>query len=401
MKNLIKGLKKSGTYSITMLKDAMSFLSLSLSPFRVMFRNGREVLVKEHKHCAERSNLHSSLIAIQNWQWFSYSTSCITIIFLFSITSCFKEKPLAPKKNDSTDKRVVIPMTSSYEDMYYFSLQTGQVVQKTNPAIYDLMFDNNANSLNIWLNGSKLMMAKRTNTTDFEKVKYSDTLSNDGWLLDKPTYQSDSNAIGKWWNENGNVTSRNEVYLIKLGKDILGNPLGYRKIQVVDYSLNTYKIRFAYPDGSDEHTALVTKDNLHCYSYLSFDNGGKLVDAEPAKDTWDLVFTRYSYVFYDPYYLPYIVVGALSNPQTVECYVDSTVSFENTLLPDLKTQNFAATRDVIGYDWKLYDFTEYKALPYRIYFVRTKDQRFYKLRFLDFYNESYERGFPTFEFEEL
>jgi len=94
-------------------------------------------------------------------------------------------------------------------------------------------------------------------------------------------------------------------------------------------------------------------------------------------------------------------VGALSNPQTVECYVDSTASFENTLLTDLKTDKFTSTRDVIGYDWKLYDFTEYKTLPYKIYFVRTKDQRFYKLRFLDFYSENYERGFPTFEFEEL
>lgn len=379
-----------------LLKGAVSFIS----DFKIYLAKGFDKLSLTTSTRAVTHSLSKGCFSLRSTLT-SHRSPLLIIIFLFSITSCFKEKPLSPKKNGNTDKRVVIPMTSSYEDMFYFSLQTGQVVQRTNPAAYDLMFDNDANGLNIWLNGSKLMMAKRMNTTDFEKVKYLDTLSNDGWLLDKPTYQSDSNAIGKWWNDNGGIASRNEVYLIKLGRDIFGNPLGYRKIQVIDYSLNTYKIRFAFPDGSDEHTAIVAKDNLHSYRYLSFDGGGKMIDAEPPKDTWDLVFTRYSYIFYDPYYLPYIVVGALSNPQTVECYVDSTANFENTLLADLKTEKFSATRDVIGYDWKLYDFTEYQTLPYKIYFVRTKDQRFYKLRFLDFYNENYEKGFPTFEFEEL
>ncbi len=323
------------------------------------------------------------------------------IFFTFSLSSCFKEKPLKPKNNGNSDKRVVIPMTATYEDMFYFSLQSGQVVKRVNPEVYDLMFDNTASGLNIWLNGSKLMMAKRMNTTDFENVKYADTLSSEGWLLDKPTYQSDSNAIGKWWSDGAGITSKNEVYLIRLGRDIRGNLLGYRKVQITDYSFNTYRVRFAFPDGSDEHTVLVTKDNQHCYRYLSFDNGGKTVEAEPPRDTWDLVFTRYSYVFYEPYYLPYIVVGALSNPVNVESYVDSTVSYDSFVLADLQTSNFSPHRDVIGYEWKIYDFTEYKTLPYKIYFIRTNDGRFYKLRFLDFYNENYERGFPTFEYEEL
>lgn len=329
------------------------------------------------------------------------ATLLFVLPLLFAASSCFKEKPLKPQNNGGTDKRVVIPMTYTYENMYYFSFATGQVVQTVNPATYDLMFDNSATGLNIWLNGSKLMMVKRMAASSFEKVSYNDTLSADGWLLDKPNFDADSNAIGPWWENKGSIESRNEVYLIRLGKDLLGNPLGYRKIQLQNFTANTYKVRFAYPDGSDEHTVLVSKDNTHCYRYLSFNNGGQLVDAEPPKDTWDVVFTRYSYVFYDPYYLPYIVVGALSNPQHVECYVDSTVAYESTNLADLKADKFSTARDAIGYEWKYYDFTEYRTLPTKIYFIRTKDQRNYKLRFLDFYNESYERGYPTFEYEEL
>jgi hypothetical protein len=365
---------------------------------------------KRWKHFSLLSlSVHPSLWnfchSMQTPKLFNFNTTTlafITLLFTLSISSCFKEKPLNPKGNGNSDKRVVIPMTSTYRDMFFFSLQSGQVMKQSNPETYDLMFENTGSKLSIWLNGSKLMMVKRSGKTEFEKVTYNDTLSLYGWLLDKPDFSEDSNAIGKWWSDNsGSITSNKEIYLINLGKDISGNTLGYRKMQIESFAANTFYIRFAFPNGSDEHTFAVQKDGNTCYRYFSFSNGGSIVDIEPPKENWDFVFTRYNYVFYDPYYLPYIVVGALSNPFNTQAYVDSTVNFENTLIGDLKQEKFSEKRDVIGYDWKQYDFTEYKVLPYKIYFIKTQDQRFYKLRFLDFYNEKFERGYPTFEYEEL
>lgn len=329
-------------------------------------------------------------------------TAVVCGIVMFTFSSCFKEKPLTPKGSANSDKHIVVPMTPTYQNMFFFNLQSGQIVKESNPETFDLMFENTDSKIAIWLNGSKLMMAKRTNQTDFSKVTYSDTLSADGWLLDKPDFNLDSNAIGTWWEQNnGSTTSKKEVYLIQLGKDINGNLLGYRKIQIESFAANTYNIRFAFPDGSDEHIFSVSKNGVSCYRYFSFQNGGSLVEIEPAKEAWDIVFTRYSYVFYDPYYLPYIVVGALSNPLQIEAYADSSISYSNSKLSDLKQEYFSPNRDVIGYDWKQYDYTEYKVSPYKIFFIKTRDQRFYKLRFLDFYNEKFERGYPTFEYEEL
>ncbi|OJV28355.1 MAG: hypothetical protein BGO32_05870 [Bacteroidetes bacterium 37-13] len=342
----------------------------------------------------------------KKYEYYSMS-SLITAVFIalffsISLSSCFKEKTLKPKQDGQHDKRIVIPMTPTYKNMYFFSLQSGAVVKESDPALYDLMFDNISGKFSIWLNGSKLMMIKRSGKTEFEKVTYSDTLATEGWLLDKPNYDIDSNAIGKWWSDNnGSIVSQREVYLINLGKDLLGNHLGYRKLQVESFAGNVFNIKFAFPDGSDEHTFSITQNNFTCYRYFSFQNGGELVEIEPAKETWDIVFSRYSYVFYDPYYLPYIVVGGLSNPQRIESYVDSTVSYTDFKLTDLNNNYFSASRDVIGYDWKKYDFTEYKTSPYRIYFFKTAENQFYKLHFLDFYNEKFERGYPTFEYEEL
>lgn len=324
------------------------------------------------------------------------------VIFIFSLSSCFKEKPMKPKSNNNSDRQVVIPMTSTYKNIFFFNLQSGQVIKESDPATYDLMFENAVDKLSIWLNSSKLMQLRRTNTTDFSKVTYNDTLGYDGWILDRSTFSEDSNAIGKWWSEAGDgISSTQEVYLVSLGKDLEGNSLGYRKLKIESFAGNTYNIRFAFPDGSDEHTFSIAKDGATCYRYFSFADGGKLADIEPPKDNWDFVFTRYGYVFFDPYYLPYIVVGALSNPLHIEAYVDSTINFENVKLEDLHIEKFSSYRDVIGYNWKSYDFTEYKALPYRIYFIKTEDGRYYKMRFLDFYNENFERGYPTFEYEEM
>jgi hypothetical protein len=329
-------------------------------------------------------------------------TLFILCIFLMGLSSCFKEKPYQPKDSEHSDKRVVIPMTPTYQNMFFFSLEKGQIVRESNPETFDLMFENTASKLHIWLNGSKLMSVKHTGKTNFDSVTDRDTLTANGWLLDRPDFSEDSNAIGKWWTQNGsNISSNKEVLLIHLGKDITGKALGYRKMQIESYSGNTYYIRFAFPNGEDEHEVAIPKDGATCYRYFSFSNGGKLVDIEPPKESWDLVFTRYAHVFYDPYYLPYVVVGVLHHPLHVEAYVDSTANYESFKLSDIQSERFSAKRDAIGYNWKQYDFNEYKVLPYKIYLIKAHQQRFYKLRFLDFYNEKFERGYPTFGYEEL
>ena len=50
--------------------------------------------------------------------------------------------------------------------------------------------------------------------------------------------------------------------------------------------------------------------------------------------------------------------------------------------------------NVIGYDWKIYDFDTgfYTIDPSATYILSDTEGYFYKLRFIDFYNENGEKG---------
>ena len=57
--------------------------------------------------------------------------------------------------------------------------------------------------------------------------------------------------------------------------------------------------------------------------------------------------------------------------------------------------------DEIGFDWKEYLFgppARYVTYSDRTFLVRDVEGYYYKLRFLDFYNDQGIRGFPTMEY---
>jgi hypothetical protein len=64
---------------------------------------------------------------------------------------------------------------------------------------------------------------------------------------------------------------------------------------------------------------------------------------------------------------------------------------------------FTTRADVIGYEWKDYNFDMgvYTIVPDMNYVIRDRDGYFYKLRFVDFYSDEGVKGFPTFEFVRL
>jgi hypothetical protein len=64
---------------------------------------------------------------------------------------------------------------------------------------------------------------------------------------------------------------------------------------------------------------------------------------------------------------------------------------------------FSSRADVIGYDWKYYNFDAgvYTVVPDMNYVIRDRDGFFYKLRFIDFNNDVGEKGYPKFEFVRL
>jgi len=328
-----------------------------------------------------------------------------TLIFclfvLAMLSSCFKEEKPLLRPPVGAAEVVEIPLTSKYDKQFYFDLFTNQIVKSHSNEIWDLAFDADENGYYIWLNGSKLMQAWNTGSKDFDAIT---SYNNAKWTWDYSDGDLSKNAIGKWGNfSNGSVISKNEVYVIDRGVNKNEVNLGKRKIIFESLQNGTYKIKFAKINGEDVRTLEIPKDNRFNRVYFSFNNDGEIVQVEPEKNTYDLIFTRYTHVFLEFDTLPYLVTGTISNLAGVTVAKDSTLKFEDITLADVNNMTFSNTPDAIGYDWKSFDINQekYEIIAGRYYVVKDIEGNFYKLRFLDFFSSTGERGYPKFEYQAL
>lgn len=147
---------------------------------------------------------------------------------------------------------------------------------------------------------------------------------------------------------------------------------------------DTYELRWANIDGSNQVDASFSPapyaDTKHFIQYSLVTN--EVVEAEPDKDDWDLVFTKYIVkIPAGPVTLDYPVVGVLMKkglsaaevsgiPQTEAVYTDAAAGF-------------VEDADVIGWEWKVNDpVTHQTSLDTNVsYFVKPGENNIYKLYF--------------------
>jgi len=339
----------------------------------------------------------------QNAKFRNLNYCLLSIACCLLLSSCFKEKNLLPPTNQGHGQTAIIEMGPDYPEQFYYSLSSNSVVLHSSRFSYDLMFDAAPDKFNIWLNTAKSVNVIRTGETDLDSVLLSDTLTNNRYY-ELGEFNTDSNAIGKWWTADSSApVSAGQVYLIQLGVDVAGNPFGYVKMKVNNFSGSSYSI--TYSDFiSAPQTVLIPKDGSRNYSYLTFTGGASVVNTvEPAKTDWDLCFTRYTVFFYAPYYIPYQVTGVLHNPSRTLAYMDSTMIFDSVQIGNFENGRLLNRRDAIGYEWKRFSSLSasgtYSINYHYTYFIKS-DDKFYKLRFFDF-EKAGVRGYPTFEYYEL
>ena len=116
-----------------------------------------------------------------------------------------------------------------------------------------------------------------------------------------------------------------------------------------------------------------------------------------------MIFSRYTHIFFEENNLFYLVTGTLSNINGVMVAIDSSKAFSDITMSDVQSLSFSNHIDAIGYNWKSFDLdnTKYEVLPNRNYIIKDVEGNFYKLRFIDFFNEQGERGYPKFEYQLL
>jgi hypothetical protein len=316
------------------------------------------------------------------------------------VSSCFKEDEKVPPHEPGNTLTDTVELTSLYTFQVYYNLSSASAVKINARNLWDLSFDCTPEGWNIRLNTSCFMVAAVLSDQEFGLP--ADT-TGAIWKYDNSGGNKDSTAIGKWFSiTDADTLSDGKVYMINRGLDENGLHRGYKQLRIDSLVNGTYYFQTANYDGSGQQSFQVTKDTALNYVEFSFDHHSV---SEPLKEQWDLLFTQYTTLLFtdegEPY--PYLVTGVLLNPYRVEVASDTLHSFEAISYNQVKDLVFTTRQDRIGYDWKSYDFASgaYTVNIGQVYIIHDTQGFYYKLRFLGFYNEKGDKGYPSFEFQRL
>ncbi|HBH07008.1 MAG TPA: hypothetical protein DDX92_10455 [Flavobacteriales bacterium] len=317
----------------------------------------------------------------------------VIIFLLLTLSNCDREEiPVEPRPpGDAIIGQV--DLRSDYLHQIWFNLSDNQIISTNSKTDWDLSFEITGTEELILLNTAKLMFAARTQEEDILNVM--DTVGLDfDW--DVSSGNTDSLAITDWKNHD-------KIWVIDRGIDELGRHLGFAKVTFNLNSDNSIDIQWAELNGLSWNTTIVVEREGIRRSCFSFETGQQ-IDIEPQSVEWDIVFTQYTFIFDQIEEItPYLVTGVLGNTDRVEAMQVFDKSFEEISRENIDQSRFSKVQDIIGYDWKYYDFdaNSYLIEPNRNFVVRTADGVLYKLHFIDFYNDMGEKGNPQFEIARL
>lgn len=316
--------------------------------------------------------------------------SAVAACSLFQLTSCEKkEQPIVlPPKGEAQPGRV--NMGEQYDNQVFYDFETNSVVQTSANASWDLSFEAGREGYHVWMNGGMSVFILNTHNTDFAGTTALPAgTKTESWGYDDPGGLPDSTAVGKWKNMDG--TSKNEVYIVKL------NDNDFRKMTLLSVDDTKYTVKVARLNEKEGQTITLQKDDDYNFIYYSFATG--VVKPEPPKKTWDVVFTRYRYIYRDMDNYLYYLNGVLLNPYNTVAAADSISSFSSITTSTAVAAPKTTIRDVVGFDWKVYNFStsRYEIVAKKNYIIQTRNGQIYKFRFLDFYSPSGIKGSPSFE----
>ncbi len=318
----------------------------------------------------------------------------VLLASLALIFSCDKgEMPIDPHSSGDVETSM-LEVGSNYGNQLFYNLETNSVISSNMKLEWDLGFLTSEDEWHVLLNsarGGSVWRINEDEDLDFEGIpKLEDAV----WQYDSPDGALDSTAIDDY-------RLNNEFFVIDRGYSPNGDHTGYMKLKIDSVNSSGYFIRTADLEHDDEQSTFIEKDinlNQVCYSF----DVNSTVEIEPISSNWDLLFTQYTNIFYDPF-TPYLVVGVLSNTQHTLVSVDSEKSFDEITYDDAISYSYSSKLDAIGFDWKYYDFDAgaYLVNPNINYIIKDLNEQYFKLHFIDFYNEMGEKGFPSFEVQML
>ncbi len=306
---------------------------------------------------------------------------------LFS--SCLKDELPVPARPTGEVVTGQACLGSDYGDQLWYDISTNSVVSTNSKMDWDLAFECGVDGWRVRLNTSRFMRALATSSTDITQPLDTNGFGTQ-WRVDHNTGSPDSTAIDDWRIDE-------PVYALELGFSEIGLPMGVRQVRVTSVDASGYTFEIAQMNGSNVQSFTIAKDPSRSYVHFKI-SSGQPVTIAPPKGSYDLVFTQYTYQFYEPP-TAYLVTGAVNAFSGMRVAEVVNADFDAVNLSDTLTHPFSKDDDAIGYEWKEYDFDlgVYVMHPERVFIVHDAEGSFHKIHFIDFYNDQGERGCPTFE----
>lgn len=312
------------------------------------------------------------------------------ILLALSIASCKPEEIPLPPHQEGALSSVEIKLGSDYSNQLYFNLEESVIIRQNVKDEWDLGLENGENGWHILLNSALYNSVAYVHSSNIDITLDYDTLD---FKYDNESGNLDSTAFGDYRSTLG-------FFVVNMGNTTSGSSRGFCRMRITQVTSTDYTIEIASsPFGKDGIFIIPKEDNTNFTTWSLSE--GKAVDIEPNKEDWDLWFTGYTFIFHDPP-LPYSVTGALLNPAgTTAIEVDS--KWEDVNWDYAQSLNYSSERDIIGYDWKEYNFDTglYEVDASRIFVIHSVSGKYFKLRFIDFYDEFGEKGNLQFELVEL
>jgi len=277
-------------------------------------------------------------------------------------------------------------MGQGYANDVWYSFENG-VVASAERNTWDIGFYTNTWSAGVIINdgiGTELVTYGNGDTSSWNAI---DTTGMAGW---KRLYNSDTiwedgafnrNALGHpdygWgiYNMVSHDVVGDSIYIVKLANG------SYKKLWIErkNSTNNTFYFTVANLDGTNQFSETLDvspyEEKLFVYYNLSI---GMVIDREPAKDSWDLMFSRYMGIVFDNDGNPsnYVVVGVLNN-------VGTGANENHPVSPDFVewyAQPMEFYKTVIGSDWKYFDMNtfSYSVTDSLVYFVQSLKGDIYK-----------------------
>lgn len=292
-----------------------------------------------------------------------------------------------------------------YTDDVFYSLGTGVVATEARNN-WDLAFNTSNFSVSILANlpsGVEVYTWPLGDTADWATLDTTgmtwDPLYNSIETFDEGAFSY--NATGHpdygWgkYNDVTHIITGDSLYIVKT---LAGE---YKKLAIVQRNpmTNNYTFKVAGLDGSDEQTVVLNtaEYTAKAFVYYSLDNM-EILDREPAKESWDLLFTRY----FD-YTIPYNVSGVLTNELHVVTQEVQEEGLDQATYTMYEDTAFSSSISIIGSDWKSFNMStfSYDVDTTVVYFLKKygeTDSTYYKLYFTAF---DYTVGKYAFVEEEL